>query len=58
MAIYVYEIGKMRADPQGAAEMEPRGCDVSGAGIPPVDTFNRTNEIRNLAALGMYQAME
>lgn len=40
MEIYVYDIGKIRADPQGAAEIVPRGWDWSGAGIPPVDTYN------------------
>lgn len=25
MEIYVYDIGKIRADPQGAAEIVPRG---------------------------------
>lgn len=39
MAMYVYEMGKISADPQGAAAMVPSGLDSSGAGIPPVGTF-------------------
>ena len=39
MAIYVYDIGKISAEPQGAAEMVPSGFDLSGAGIPPVGTL-------------------
>ena len=48
--MYVYEIGRIKADPQGAAEMVPKGCNFSGAGIPPVDTFNRVNEIKSCAS--------
>ena len=33
-------MGKISAEPQGAAEMVPRGCDLSGGGIPPVDTYS------------------
>jgi hypothetical protein len=35
----VYDIGKISAEPQGAAEMVPSGGDCSGAGIPPVDIY-------------------
>lgn len=40
MEMYAYDIGKMSADPQGAAEIVPSGRDWSGAGIPPVVTYN------------------
>ena len=38
MAMYVYEIGKISAEPQGAAEMVPRGWALFGAGIPTAGT--------------------
>ena len=44
MAIYVYDIGKISAEPQGAAEMVPSGWDLSGAGIPPVGTLKVKSE--------------
>lgn len=36
----MYDIGRISAEPQGAAEMVPRGSDFSGAGIPPVGTYS------------------
>ena len=39
IAMYVYDIGNIRAEPHGAAEMVPRGCASFGAGIPPVEIF-------------------
>lgn len=39
MAMYVYDMGKISAEPQGAAEMVPSGWAFSGAGKPPVATF-------------------
>lgn len=39
MVIYVYEIGKISAEPHGAAEIVPTGIAYSGAGIPPVVTY-------------------
>lgn len=39
IAMYVYDIGKISAEPQGAAEMVPSGWALSGAGIPPVEIF-------------------
>lgn len=36
----MYDMGKMRAEPHGAAEIVPRGWDCSGAGMPPVETCN------------------
>lgn len=38
MAIYVYDMGKISAEPQGAAEIVPSGSAFSGAGKPPVAT--------------------
>ena len=38
MAMYVYEIGKISAEPQGAAEMVPRGWTLFGSGIPTAGT--------------------
>lgn len=38
MAIYVYEIDRISAEPQGADEIVPRGWAFSGGGIPPVGT--------------------
>lgn len=37
IAMYVYDIGNIRAEPQGAAAMVPSGCASLGAGIPPVE---------------------
>ena len=39
MAMYVYEIVRISADPHGAAEIVPRGWAFSGGGIPPVATY-------------------
>ena len=38
MVVYVYEIGKISAKPQEAAEMVPRGWALFGAGIPIAGT--------------------
>ena len=38
MAMYVYEIGKISAEPQEAAEMVPRSWAIFGDGIPTAGT--------------------
>ena len=39
MAMYVYDIGKISVEPQGAAETVPSGLLFSGVGMPLVATF-------------------
>ena len=44
----------MRADPQGAAEMAPKGSSFSlGGGIPPVATYTKPTTIKHEIKLFM-----
>ena len=44
MAMYVYEIGKISAEPQEAAKMVPRGWALFGAGLPTAGTCKGENK--------------
>ena len=47
-------MGRMRADPQGAAEMAPKGSSFSlGGGIPPVAIYTKPTTIKHEIKLFM-----
>jgi hypothetical protein len=54
IAMYVYEIGRIKADPHGAADIVPSGSTFSGAGIPPVATWKQKKEEQQENAKNSY----